>query len=268
MSISLDPSGNLFIVDTGNNRIRRVDAKTHVITTVAGNGVLGGLVDKGATATGLYQPVSVAVDGNENLYIGGSHFVSVARVDAITRIITKVVGAGLPGDPMAEVPAPGPFWLAVDERGSIWFSDPNQSTVSRVKVDESPHTFAGGAVCGFGGDGGPANGALLCFPEGLSVRNQELYIADTGNNRIRKVDLRTGIITTVAGTGEPGYAGDGGPAVNANLNGPMGVTVDGLGNLYIADTGNNCIRRLDAQTGVVTTWVTARQLDRSVLRRA
>src|SRR6185437_564642 len=160
----------------------------------------------------------------------------------------------LPGNPSAPEPSAGPFWIAVDEQGSLLFSDPSRNAVSLVNIpDNDPHVIAGSALCGFAGDGGPAIGALLCFPEALAVsKDEKLFIADTGNNRIRQVDLRTDIITTVAGDGQPSYAGDGGPAVSGHLNGPMGIALDNAGDLYIADTGNSCVRRLDAKTGRIT----------------
>jgi sugar lactone lactonase YvrE len=264
VSIALDSADNLFIADTGNNRIRRVDAKTHTITTVAGNGSFGSGDGVSATATGFYQPISIAVDADGNLYVGGVTFTpGIRRVDAITRISAKIIGGSLPGNPSAPEPSAGPFWLTVDEHGSLLFSDPSRNAVSMINVPgNDPHVIAGSALCGFAGDGGPAIGALLCFPEALAVsRDKRLFIADTGNNRIRQVDLRTGIITTVAGDGQPSYGGDGGPAVDGRLKGPMGIALDNKGDLYIADTGNNCIRRLDVKTQRITTWATARNLE-------
>lgn len=263
VSIALDRNGNLFVADTGNNRIRRVDARTKVISTVAGNGVRGGGVNEIATSAGLYEPISIAVDKDDNLYIGGTTPGPIRRVDAITHIVTMVIGAGLPGYTLATSPATGPFWVAVDENGTLLFSDPNRNVVSQFSaLENKSHIVAGSAICGFAGDGGPANGALLCFPEALSVtKNRLLFIADTANNRIRQVDLNTGIITTVAGNGQPGYAGDGGPAINASLNGPMGIATDEQGNIYIADTGNNCIRRISSQTGTITTFASGDDFD-------
>ncbi len=265
VSIALDAADNLFIADTTNNRVRRVDAKTHIITTVAGNGAdfMNGGVGKVATATGVYQPISIAIDGDENIYMGEAMSPGIKRVDSLTHIVSKVIGAGLPGDPSASEPAAGPFWVAVDERGALFYSDPSRNTVSQVNLPQNDvHIIAGSAVCGFDGDGGSARGALLCFPEALSVRSDKgLYIADTGNNRIRRVDLNNGTITTVAGNGKTDYSGDGGAAVSASLNGPMGTTVDAKGNLYIADTGNNCIRRVETGTGRISTWATDRDLE-------
>lgn len=265
-SIALDSGGNLFIADTGNSRVRRVDAKTHTITTVPGNSFQDEwntrIAKYTATSPGTYPPISIAVDGDENLYIGGVDGVGILRVDPITYSSTVIVGTGFPGYPLAPNPSARPSWLAVDERGTLLFSDPYRNAVSLVNTPENDvHRVAGGAVCGFAGDGGPAIGALLCFPKAIALsRNNKLFISDTGNDRIRQVDLNTGIITTVAGNGQIGYAGDGGPAISASLNVPMGIAADGDGYLYIADTGNNCIRRVDGKSGVITTWATARSL--------
>jgi streptogramin lyase len=259
-SIALDPAGNLFIADTGNNRIRYVDAKTHIITTVAGNGISGAALGKSATSSALYQPRSVTVDTDGNLYIGTTD--GIRRVDAISHVMTWVLGDGYQGISPALVHAGGPYLVAAGEHGILFFSAPNRNTVSLFPYPENDiHVMAGNSVCGFDGDGGPASGASLCFPEALSVRGgQELFIADTGNNAVRRVDLNTGVITTVAGNGQAGYVGDGGLAINARLNGPMAITVDRRGYLYIADTGNHCIRLLDRQTGIITTSVTDRDL--------
>jgi len=257
--LAVDSAGNLFIADTGNNRIRRVDAETHAITTVAGNGVLGAGTGKIATASPLYEPVSVAVDKDENLYIGESASLGVLRVDGITKIVSKVIGAGLPGLPLVPEPAAGPFWVTMGESQGLFFSNPTQNTVFWFdSATNQIHPIAGGSACGYSVDRGWAIGPLLCFPEGLALKgDKQLFIADTGNNRIQRVDLDTGIIFTVAGAEKAGYSGDGGPAVSARLDGPMGIALDARGNLYIADTGNNCIRKLDAETGVISTWVTA-----------
>jgi trimeric autotransporter adhesin len=263
MGVAVDYAGNLFIADTGNNRIRRVDAKDNTITTVAGNGSLQGGPSTVATSSGLYEPISVAVDGDDNVYIGGGKTAPIRRIDAITHGTTKVIGTALPGEPFASAPAAGPFWVAVSEHGTVFFSDPTRNTVSEVNEQGNDiHVIVGSALCGFAGDGGPASGALLCFPESLSVGgNKELFIADTANNRIRRVDLSSGTVATVAGDGRAGYAGDGGLALHASLHGPMGIATNRAGDLFIADTGNHCIRRLNAKTGVITTWATARDLE-------
>jgi sugar lactone lactonase YvrE len=261
MGVALNSAGDLLIADTGNNRIRRVEAKNNTITTVAGNGSLWHGRSKLATATSLYEPVSVAVDGDDNIYTGGSGGSPVMRLDAITQEITKVMGADLPGDPLASSPASGPFWITAGEHGALFVADPTRNSVAEITGPGSLRTIAGGPVCGFAGDGGPGSGALLCFPESVAVTGNKLFIADTANNRIRRLDVQSGVITTVAGNAQAGYAGDEGPAVQASLNGPMGVLANRKGDLFIADTGNDCIRRVDAETGVITTWVTARELE-------
>ncbi len=262
MGIALDSDRNLFIADTANNRIRRVDAKTGKITTVAGNGKMGGGTGGQATSSGIYEPVSVAVDRDGNLYIGGTTSIGIRRVDAISGIVSKALGADLPGTPLSAEPATGPYWVAIGMGGGVFFSDPSRNTVSWLDASTGEtHPVAGSAQCGFSGDDSSTTGSLLCFPEGLALSNdKQLYIADTGNNRIRRVDLETGVVTTVAGNGQADDSGDRGKAIQASLNGPMAVAVDGKGNLYIADTGNDCIRRVDADSGIITTWITGRDL--------
>jgi sugar lactone lactonase YvrE len=264
MGVAVNSTGDLLIADTGNNRIRRVEAKDNTITTAAGNGSLWHGRSKLATATTLYEPVSVAVDGDDNIYTGSSGGSPVMRLDAITQEITKVMGADLPGDPLASSPASGPFWVTAAEHGALFVADPTRNSVAEITGPGNLRTIAGGPVCGFSGDGGPASGALLCFPESVAVSGNRLFIADTANNRIRSLDLHSGVVTTVAGNGQAGYTGDGGPAVQASLNGPMGILANKKGDLFIADTGNDCIRHLDAETGVITTWVTARELEIAV----
>lgn len=219
MGIALDSERNLFVADMSNNRIRRIDAKTATIVTVAGNGILGGGIGDIATNSGLYAPISVAIDEYGNLYVGGTRSPGIRRVDAITGVVSGVLGAGMPGAPWAEEPAAGPFWVAPGKANELFIADLNRNTVSWLDVStDSIGVLAGSATCGFTGDGEAAIGALLCFPEGMALgKDKRLFIADTGNNRIRAVDLAGGTITTVAGNGEPRNFGDGGRAINASL---------------------------------------------------
>jgi DNA-binding beta-propeller fold protein YncE len=168
----------------------------------------------------------------------------------------------MPGASWAGEPAAGPFWVAQGAANELFIADANRNAVSWLDVTTGAiGILAGSATCGFAGDGGAAMGALLCFPEGMALsKDRRLFIADTGNNRIRVVDLARGTITTVAGNGEPGNFGDGGQAVNAGLNGPTAIALDPNGNLYIADAGNNCIRRVDANAQTITTWATPHDL--------
>jgi sugar lactone lactonase YvrE len=264
-SIALDPDDNLFIADTGNNAIRRIDARTHIITTLPGDYFegewIGEIAGSTATSSGSYPPISIAAYSNENLYLAISHAGGILHIDAIGGAVTKVVGPGLTGDPSAPVANLGPYWVAVDYRGTLYYTDPERNTISQANpLQNDVHRMAGGGLCGFAGDGGPASGALLCFPEAIVAGSDSLFVVDAGNNRIRKIDLKTGIITTVAGNGRIGYAGDGGPGIHASLRNPAGVAVSKDNFVYILDAGNQCIRRLNQETGIITTWLTDNHL--------
>ena len=196
--IAFDSVGNLYIADSGNHRIRKVDFESGIITTVAGTGNFGFDGDGvAANKASLAQPYGIAIDSKDNLYIADTYNHRVRKVDTKMGIITTIAGNG-----------------------------PNGA-------------FHGG----FAGDGGPATESMLDTPIDLAFDGKDnLYIADKHNNRIRRIDAKTGIITTIAGNGEAGFSGDGGDATEAKLSLPEGIWIDLSGNLYIADTGNNRIR--------------------------
>ena len=255
-AVAADRSGNLYIADTGDHRIRRVDA-AGTITTVAGTGTEGFSGDGGpATNAQLAWPRGVTVDALGRLYIGDASNHRIRRVDA-AGTITTVAGAGAPGFGGDGGPAPsarlyGPWGVAVDASGNLYIADRSNHRIRRVDLAGTITTVAGTGTEGFSGDGGPATNAQLAWPRGVTVdASGNLYIADRSNHRIRRVDL-AGTITTVAGTGTPGLAGDGGPAPSARLNSPSGVAVNRSGSLYISDFGNHRIRRVDA-VGTITT---------------
>ena len=252
-AVAVDGSGNLFIADTSNQRIRRVDAATGIITSVAGNGTAGFAGDNGpATSANLYAPYGVAVDASGNLFIGDYNNHRIRRVDAATGIITTVAGngtAGFAGDggPATSASLFNPRGVTVDASGNLFIADYNNNNSRIRRVDAATGiitTVAGNGTASFAGDNGPATSASLRAPSAVALDGGgHLFIADSANHRIRRVDAATGIITTVAGNGTAAFAGDNGPATSASLNSPFGVVVDGNGNLIIADYSNHRIRK-------------------------
>ena len=254
--VAVDNAGNVFISDTTNNRIRKVNP-AGIISTVAGTGSPAFSGDGGpATSAAIFGPTSVAVDGAGNLYFTDA---ANSRVRKVTTagVIGTVAGGPIPsfsGDGGAATSAglliPG--GVAVDAAGNIYIADVGNNRVRKVNPAGIISTVAGIGVKGFAGDGGPAVSASLNqlgAHAGLATDSKgNLYIADISNHRIRKVDA-SGIITTVAGNGIAGFSGDGSPAVTAGLNNPADVAVDSAGNLLIADTSNNRIRKVTFANG-------------------
>ncbi|MCA1570317.1 MAG: SMP-30/gluconolactonase/LRE family protein, partial [Chloroflexi bacterium] len=261
--LALDSSGNLFIADQGNQRIRRVDAATQEITTVAGNGTVGFGGDGGpATSAQLAAPDDVAVDSSGDLFIPDRNNDRIRRVDASTQEITTVAGngtAGYGGDGGLATAASlqRPRSVALDASANMFVADTSNYRVRRVdRATGIITTVAGNGTPTLGGDGGTAVRAQLALPIGVARdASGNLYIADASNHAIRRIDAATGVITTVAGTGNGGFGGDDGPATSARLNVPNDVAVDSSGNLYIADTENRAVRKVDAATGTIRTMV-------------
>ncbi len=261
--IAVDGGGNLFIADSNNNRIRRVDAHSGLMSTYAGNGNAGASGDGGAaTSASVNQPTSIVIDGAGNLYFTDSANHAVRRVDAGSGIITTVAGRlgiqGYTGDGGAATSAllNTPDGLALDSSGVLYVADSGNNVVRRVDPVTGRITgFAGNHVAAYLGDGGPATSASLSAPWSITVSPiGEVYIADQSNHAIRKVALN-GTIATVIGNGTSGFSGDGGPGSGATLNSPASVAIDVAGNLYIADSGNNRVRKVNASTGIISTVV-------------
>ena len=231
------------------------------IETVAGGGTQSGsnVGDGGPATSGvLASPWGIAVDSAGNLYISdrAPSFHSSIRKVKPAGIITTIAGIGRQGfsgdgGPATSAALSEPQGVAIDSAGNIYIADFGNARVRRINTAGIISTVAGNGNSVYSGDGGPATSAALT-PAGISVDAAgNLYIADSGNGRIRKVSP-AGIITTVAGNGKQGFAGDGGPAISAELFSPSAVLVDGSGNLYIADTVNNRIRKVDTAGNIST----------------
>lgn len=254
--LALDASGNIYI-DNGD-RIRKVS--NGIITTVAGNGSFGFSGDGGPATSAAINSIGVT-DAQGSLYLGDGGTGHVRKVS--NGIITTIAGNGKfsfsgDGGPATSASLAGPYGVALDSAGNLYLADNGNNRIREVSngiittvAGSGSPCYTAASTCGsFSGDGGPATSATLSNPQGVAVDSVgNIYIADTYNNRIRKVS--NGIITTVAGNGSPGFSGDGGPATGASLYEPVGVAVDASGNLYIADSANNRIRKVSS--GTITT---------------
>ena len=266
VSVAVDAQGDIFIADTANSVIREVSASTGLITTVAGNGTSGYGGDGGlATSAELNSPYGIAIDGAGNLIIADSGNNRIREVNAASHVITSLAGNGAPGyggdnGPASTAELNFPEGVAVDSVGDVFIADSNNNVIREINV--STHkitTVAGTGAIGATGDNGLAVSATLNLPTGVAVDAPgDVFIADSNNNVIREVNASTGVITTVAGDYVRGYSGDStatlnNPATVAELNRPSGVTVDGQGDLFIADTANNVIREVNGSTQYITT---------------
>ena len=259
--VAVDGGGNLYIADAENARVRKV-SPAGIITTVAGNGIEGFSGDGGlATAASLGYPYGVAADAAGNIYVV-EWLSSVIRKVSPAGIITTVAGNGIPGfsgdgGPATAASLGNPSGVAVDAAGNLYVADTYNHRIRKVSPAGIITTVGGSGATGvigggFSGDGGPATAASLWNPGGVAVDAAgNIYVADTGSDRIRKVSP-AGIITTVAGNGDWGFSGDGGPATAASLGYPSGVAVDAAGDIYVADVENNRIRKV-SPAGIITT---------------
>ena len=263
--VAIDDVGNIYVADSSNDRVRRIDSRTGRVTTVAGTGgeILFGMNGDGglAIAATFNAPDGVAFDRAGNLLVSAG---DIRRVDATSGIVTTVVDGeyGFCGD---EGGPPAGFYyisgFAVDSDGNMFIADLNNQRIRRFNAETNElTTIAGSCTPGFDGDGGTAVDALLNSPNGVAfdeARNV-LYIADSGNDRIRSIDLSTETISTFAGGGSVSEGvGDGQPATSAILNGPTGLAIDASGNLLIASRGGGGggprVRQVDIATGIITT---------------
>ncbi|MDQ1565125.1 MAG: hypothetical protein QOF96_5 [Actinomycetota bacterium] len=263
-SAAVAANGDLYIADSANHVIRKVDHVTHVITTVVGQGGHNGSTGDGGPATEakIDGPKGVLFDRDWDMIITDSGNDKIRRVDGATGIITTIAGTGVTGEsgdggPATQAKLTEPRTMALAADGSLLFTEPRVNRIRRLDPSGIITTFAGTGKAGFSGDGGPASRAELNFNRGVAVDGAgTVWIADSLNQRIRKVDA-AGVITTAAGSGRTCYTtpenscGDGGPATAAGFATPRALEFDEAGNLYVADTFNSRIRRIDGFAGAV-----------------
>jgi glucose/arabinose dehydrogenase len=259
--VAVDSSGNLYIADDGNNVVRKVDASTTYISTVAGTGTAGDSGDSGsAISAKLKAPTGVAVDSSKNIYIADSGNNAVRMVDASTSYISTVAGTGTSGysgngSAATSATLNYPYSVALDSSGNLYIADQYNFVIREVSASTKDiSTVAGNHYYSYSGDGGLAKAAQFNTLQGLVMDGSgNLYIADADNYVVRKVDVSTGDISTIAGNGTLGYSGDGGAATSAELESPHGLALDGADNLYIADASSAVVRKVDASTGYIST---------------
>jgi sugar lactone lactonase YvrE len=256
--VAVDSAGGLYIADTFDNRLRRV-SPDGIIATIAGKGGAGVVSGDGGPASDayLFWPSGLAIDSSDNLYVADAGD-SRIRMISPAGIITTVAGFGLPGRPgysgdgglATGAQLSWPKDVALDGSGNLYIADTGNNRVRMISPAGVISTVAGTGDAGYSGDGGSATDAKLALPSGLAVDSGgNVYVADTNNFRVRKIS-NDGIIITIAGNGIRGYSGDGGLAVNARLNSPVGLKLDSAGNLYIAD---GAAVRMVSPAGIVMT---------------
>ena len=265
--LAFDTRGDLYVCDNGNNRVRKIDMRTGIITTVFGTGQAASNGDGGpAIEASTHTPDSIFIDVHDNLYVGEARGYKLRRVDAQTGIVTTIAGTGIPGYGADGLPAtetncnPIESGIWADPDGTVFYSD-SSGRLRRVDGQTGIVTTVAGGTSVH--DGGPSAEAFLACPNGISVGpDGHIYFADTLGDRVRAIDPTSGVIRTVAGSGGRAYGGDNGPASEAYLLWPSDVSVDARGRVAIADTLNARVRRVDEDGIIRTIAGTGDQSDR------
>lgn len=258
--VEFGPDGGLYICEVENHRIRRYDLETQTLTTVAGTGRAGYSGDGGpAMDAAMNEPYELRFDDAGNLFVVEMMNHIVRRVDGKTGIITTVAGTGQQGfggdgGPATEALLHRPHSIALDERGGLLIADIGNHRIRRVDLAAGTiRTIAGNGEKTMPEDGQQAESNPMVGPRALFVDGDTLWIALREGHSVWTMDLNTGTLAHVAGTGKQGFTGDGGPPREATFNGPKGIAVGPEGHVYVVDTENQAIREIDIQRGVITT---------------
>ncbi|MCB4792387.1 MAG: carboxypeptidase regulatory-like domain-containing protein [Elusimicrobia bacterium] len=260
--VAVDATGNVYIVDQLNNRIRKVNT-SGIISTFAGSGTAGYSGDGGQAASAkLNYPFGVAADASGNVYIADTGNFVIRKVNP-SGIISTFAGNGTSGysgdgGSASSAQLVQPVGIAADVSGNVYIADQSGNRIRKVNTSGKISTFAGNGTAGYSGDGGSADSAQLNNPQAVAVDTLgNVYISDYGNYRIRKVNT-SGLIATFAGNGTAGFSGDGGSATSAQVDGPVGVAVDVSGNVYISDYTNIRVRKVfvNSETGIISGKIT------------
>lgn len=261
--LTFDRSGTLFIVDHANNRVRRID-RFGVISTIAGSGPTGpqqgAFSGDGGTATSatLRGPWGITVDRSGNLFVSDRDNGRIRRIDS-HGIITTFAGngdLGFSGDGVRATRSSldRPLGMAVDRSGNLFVADENNNRVRRIDAHGIITTIAGTGDHASYGDGGQADRAAIADTQDVVLTTAgELIVSESEGHRLRRIDGRR-VISTLAGTGQPGRSGDGGPAASAMIDDPGGLAIDARGTVFVADRGNHCIRAIDPNGLISSVW--------------
>ncbi|MBL9100480.1 MAG: hypothetical protein JNL82_05970 [Myxococcales bacterium] len=261
---TIGPDERVYVIDWNNHRIRRINADG-TTETIVGTGELGDAMDGEGAYSNLNHPTHMVVAPNGKFIIAAWHNSKIMEFDPDSGDLVTICGNGMrafggDGDLASKALLDLPTATAFDSVGNMYITDQANQRIRMVDTDGIITTKVGNGMPGYSGDGGPADAAQIKLPGGQSAppagritvdRDGNLIIADSANNVIRKVDT-TGTISTIAGNTDPTYGGDGGPATEASLSRPSDVDFDRDGNLYIADTDNSCVRKVDG-AGIITT---------------
>ncbi len=257
----IGPGGALYFCEIDNHRIRRLDLKTNKLSTVAGTGDKGYSGDGGpALEADLNEPYEVRFDKQGNMYFVEMQNHLVRRVDAKTGLISTVAGTGQPGfsgdgGPATKARFHGPHSIELDGQGSLYIADISNHRIRRVDLAKGTvETFAGTGKQDPTPDGAKLAGTPLNGPRTLAFdRRGDMFVALREGNVVYRIDMKKKTLHHIAGTGEKGYTGEGGPAKKATLSGPKGISIGPDGGVYIADTESHTIRRIDLKSGIITT---------------